>query len=68
SNHITQSLTRPILIIDEAQEMPECVFSEVRMLTSKDFEHAGTDSQLFGNFGYRLRTARHHPANGVFLE
>jgi general secretion pathway protein A len=38
SNHINQSLNRPILIIDEAQEMPECVFSEVRMLTSKDFD------------------------------
>jgi general secretion pathway protein A len=38
ANHISQSLTRPILIIDEAQEMPEGVFSEVRMLTSKDFD------------------------------
>jgi general secretion pathway protein A len=38
SNHICQSLTRPILIIDEAQEMQDCVFSELRLLTSKDFD------------------------------
>jgi type II secretory pathway predicted ATPase ExeA len=38
SNHISQSLTRPILIIDEAQEMQDCVFSELRLLTSKDFD------------------------------
>ena len=38
SNHICQSLTRPILIIDEAQEMQDGVFSELRLLTSKDFD------------------------------
>ena len=38
SDHISQSLTRPILIIDEAQEMQDGVFSELRLLTSKDFD------------------------------
>lgn len=38
ATHISQSLMRPILIIDEAQEMQENVFSELRLLTSKDFD------------------------------
>jgi len=36
--HITSTLVRPVLIIDEAQEMLTSVFSELRMLTSKDFD------------------------------
>lgn len=38
SSHISQSLTRPILIIDESQEMQDSVFSELRLLSSKDFD------------------------------
>jgi general secretion pathway protein A len=36
--HISKTLMRPVLIIDEAQEMLTSVFSELRMLTSKDFD------------------------------
>jgi len=38
ANHISQSLTRPILIIDESQQMLDSVFSELRLLSSKDFD------------------------------
>lgn len=36
--HITSTLVRPVLIIDEAQEMLTAVFNELRVLTSKDFD------------------------------
>jgi len=38
SAHISQSLLRPVLIIDDAQEMQESVLCELRLLTSKDFD------------------------------
>jgi type II secretory pathway predicted ATPase ExeA len=36
--HISTTLMRPVLIIDEAQEMLSSVFGELRVLTSKDFD------------------------------
>jgi type II secretory pathway predicted ATPase ExeA len=36
--HISTTLMRPVLIIDEAQEMLTTVFNELRVLTSKDFD------------------------------
>ena len=36
--HISTTLMRPVLIIDEAQEMLTSVFNELRVLTSKDFD------------------------------
>jgi len=38
SDHISSTLTRPVLIIDEAQEMLTTVFSELRLLSSKEFD------------------------------
>ncbi|HEY3236750.1 MAG TPA: ATP-binding protein [Polyangiaceae bacterium] len=38
SDHIAQTLMRPILIVDEAQEMLDTVFSELRLLSSKEFD------------------------------
>ena len=38
SEHIASSLTRPVLIIDEAQEALTTVLSELRILASKDFD------------------------------
>lgn len=38
SEHIVSTHLRPVLIIDEAQEMPDGVFNELRILTSKDFD------------------------------
>jgi len=36
--HISTTLMRPVLIVDEAQEMLSTVFGEMRVLTSKDFD------------------------------
>ena len=38
SEHIASTLVRPVLIIDEAQQMLDAVFSELRLLASKDFD------------------------------
>lgn len=38
AEHISSSLTRPVLIIDEAQEMLGVVFNELRILSSKEFD------------------------------
>src|SRR6266851_5506491 len=37
-HHIDNSLYRPVLLIDEAQEMTPSVFSEVRLLSSADLD------------------------------
>jgi general secretion pathway protein A len=36
--HISTTLMRPVLIVDECQEMLSSVFAELRVLTSKDFD------------------------------
>jgi type II secretory pathway predicted ATPase ExeA len=36
--HVEATLIRPVLTIDEAQEMPTCVLSELRLLTSRDYD------------------------------
>lgn len=38
AEHIATTLMRPVLIVDEAQEMLSTVYGELRMLTSKDFD------------------------------
>ena len=38
SEHIASTLTRPVLIIDEAQEMLGTVLNELRVLSSKEFD------------------------------
>jgi type II secretory pathway predicted ATPase ExeA len=38
SDHIAQTLLRPVLILDEAQETPTAVLSELRILASKDLD------------------------------
>lgn len=38
AHHLKTTLVRPVLIIDEAQEMPACVLNEVRLLTSTQFD------------------------------
>ena len=37
-NHIESTLTRPIILIDEAQETPACVLNELRLLASMQFD------------------------------
>lgn len=36
--HVKNTLSRPVLFIDEAQEMPPCVLNELRLLTSTEFD------------------------------
>jgi hypothetical protein len=36
--HIESTLVRPVLLIDEAQEMASSAFTELRILSSKDFD------------------------------
>lgn len=38
ADHISSTLTRPVLILDEAQEALSPVFTELRMLASKDLD------------------------------
>jgi general secretion pathway protein A len=38
SDHIAQTLVRPVLIVDEAQEMLDSVFNDLRLLSSKEFD------------------------------
>lgn len=38
SEHIVSTLNRPVLIIDEAQEMLSTVLNELKMLSSKEFD------------------------------
>jgi type II secretory pathway predicted ATPase ExeA len=37
-DHVASTLTRPVLIVDEAQEVLSSVFNEIRILASKDFD------------------------------
>ena len=37
-HHLESTLMRPVLLIDEAQEMPPCVLNELRLLTSSQFD------------------------------
>ena len=36
--HVKSTLLRPVLFVDEAQEMPACVLNELRLLTSTQFD------------------------------
>jgi general secretion pathway protein A len=47
SEHIAQTLMRPVLIIDEAQEAQTAVLSELRILASKDFDSRQLLSVVF---------------------
>src|SRR5690606_7420923 len=60
SDHIAGSLTRPVLIIDEAQEMLTNVFSELRILCSKRFDSEQLLCVVFAGDG-RLPERFRHP-------
>lgn len=38
NHHIKSTLFRPVLLIDEAQEMPACCMNEIRLMASADFD------------------------------
>jgi general secretion pathway protein A len=60
TEHISSTLMRPVLIVDEAQEMPTAVFSELRMLTSKDFDSRSLLCVVFAGDA-RLPERLRHP-------
>jgi type II secretory pathway predicted ATPase ExeA len=51
NEHISSTLMRPVLIIDEAQEMLPTVFGELRVLTSKDFDSRSLLCVVFAGDG-----------------
>jgi general secretion pathway protein A len=60
TEHISATLMRPVLIIDEAQEMQTTVFSELRVLTSKDFDSRSLLCVVFAGDN-RLPERLRHP-------
>jgi type II secretory pathway predicted ATPase ExeA len=59
SEHIASTLHRPVLIIDEAQEMVPSVLTELRLLVSKDLDARSLLSVVFvgdGRLGDRFRS------------
>jgi type II secretory pathway predicted ATPase ExeA len=51
SEHVAATLVRPVLIIDEAQQMMDTVFSELRLLASKDFDSRSLLCVVFAGDG-----------------
>jgi type II secretory pathway predicted ATPase ExeA len=47
THHLESTLLRPILFIDEAQEMPTCVLNELRLLMSMQFDSRVLLSVIF---------------------
>jgi len=60
NEHIATTLMRPVLIIDEAQEVLSSVFNEIRVLTSKDFDSRSLLCVVFAGDG-RLTERLRHP-------
>jgi type II secretory pathway predicted ATPase ExeA len=60
SDHIAACHHRPILIIDEAQQMIDPVFAELRILASKDFDSQSLLSVVFAGDS-RLTDRFRHP-------
>jgi type II secretory pathway predicted ATPase ExeA len=59
ADHIASTLTRPVLIIDEAQEALTAVFNELRVLASKELDSRQLLCVVFAGdarLGERLRT------------
>jgi general secretion pathway protein A len=64
SDHISSTRTRPVLIIDEAQEALTAVFNELRILASKDLDSKQLLCVVFAGdqrLPERLRTADLQP-------
>jgi len=56
--HLDSTLLRPVLLIDEAQEMPPMVLNELRLLSSTQFDSRHLLSVVFagdGRFNSKLR-------------
>ncbi len=57
-SHLEGTFLRPVLLIDEAQEMHPAVLNELRLLSSKEFDSANLLTVIFagdGRFNQKLR-------------
>lgn len=59
SEHIASCHLRPILIIDEAQQMIDAVFAELRILASKEFDSQSLLSVVFAGDSRLVDRFRH---------
>lgn len=59
SEHIASTMVRPVLIIDEAQQMLDAVFSELRLLASKDFDSRSLLCVILAGDGRLVERLRH---------
>ena len=57
--HLAASRIKPVLLIDEAQEMAPEVLSELRLLTSADFDATSLLTVVFSGDGRLLELLRH---------
>jgi len=57
--HVTSSRIKPVLLIDEAQEMAPDVLSELRILSSADFDATSLLTIVIGGDGRLLDLLRH---------
>lgn len=58
--HLSSTLWRPALIIDEAQEMDPIVLSELRLLASTEFDSRSILTVVLAGDGRLLERFRHH--------
>ncbi len=57
--HMDSTLTRPVLLIDEAQEAPSAVLNELRLLSSADFDSRNLLSVVLAGDKRLLNKLRH---------
>ena len=60
SEHVASTLMRPVIIVDEAQEMLGTVFNELRILASKEFDSRSLLCVIFAG-DQRLLSRFQHP-------
>lgn len=58
--HLEGALLRPVLLVDEAQEMHPAVLNELRLLTSTDFDSRALLSVVLAGDGRLLDKLRHN--------
>jgi type II secretory pathway predicted ATPase ExeA len=58
--HVAATRIRPVLLVDEAQEMEPGVLSELRILASADFDSASLLTVILCGDGRLLELLRHH--------
>ena len=58
-SHVASTHIKPVLLIDEAQEMDPCVLSELRILASSDFDSTSLLTVILCGDGRLLELLRH---------